>query len=143
MPKLVSLAKGKNDLRGFKAAKKVLIKPNLTSAYNQAANTSAAAVRTILDFFKEFDPGFARKKIVIAESSGEAFNRGERMEDVFRRFKTLSGQKQVRVPKEILEFDFRISAALPKTHDTVMATLNYSPKKEWDAYQQKASSEKR
>jgi len=163
--KLVSLVKGqgrkenikkalnliKDDLAPFKKAKNVLIKPNFTSAYNPTASTAAEAVEVILEFFEKFDPHFREKKIVIAESSGEAFLRGLTLDELFSRFgfnqifarypaiekwdfrkktrffwveiKTLSGTAKVRIPKEIFDFDYKISVAIPKTHDTVIATL--------------------
>lgn len=163
--KLVSLVKGNNrkenigkalsliktDLADFKKARRVLLKPNLTSAYNLVANTSPQAIEAILEFFEQFDAGFDQKQIVVAESSGEAVSRGETMAEVYRRFgfekrltkwsnvilrdfnqsrnflelpiETLLGKSKVRLVKEVFDFDYKISVTLPKTHDTVMATL--------------------
>ena len=162
---LVSLIKGKNqkenlkkaltlikiNLNGFKKAKNVLIKPNLTSAYNPVADTSPQALAAILEFFQVFDPDFNQKKIIVAESSGEAYQKGESMEQVYRRLgfekvfgeygnlavgdfnqskkfrkisiKTLSGEKKVRIAQEVFDFDYKISLTVPKTHDTVGVTL--------------------
>lgn len=164
-PSLVSLVKGENrknniknslqlirkDLLSFKKANSILIKPNLTSSYNPVANTHPDAVLAILDFFHDFDPGFSKKKITIAEASGEAFSRRVAMSKVYERFgfteitekyhnarledlnqwnnflkvkiHTLIGKKAVRIPKKIFQFDYIISVALPKTHDTVGITL--------------------
>lgn len=163
--RLVSLVKGKNrkenlkkalalikaDLGDFRKAKTVLLKPNLTSAYNATANTSPQAVEAVLEFFQTYDPDFKQKKIVIAESSGEAFNKGEKMKKVYQRFgfekifkkyanlavgdlnkskkfqkipiKTLSGEKKIRMAQEVFDFDYKISLTVPKTHDTVGVTL--------------------
>jgi len=163
--KLVSLVKGKDrkenlkkalvlirsDLGDFRKAKTVLLKPNLTSAYNANANTSPEAVEAVLEFFQTYDPDFNQKKIIIAEESGEAFSKGEKMEKVYQRFgfdrifekypnlkignlnkskkfrkiaiETLTGKTTVRVPQEVFDFDYKISLTVPKTHDTVGVTL--------------------
>jgi len=163
--RLVSLVKGENrkenlkkalilikvDLSSFKKAKSVLIKPNLTSAYNRVADTSPQALTAILEFFQVFDPNFSRKKIIVAESSGEAYQKGESMERVYRRLgfdkvfekyanlivgdfnkskkfrripiKTLAGERKIRVAQEVFDFDYKISLTVPKTHDTVGVTL--------------------
>ena len=141
----------KPELANLKKAKRILIKPNLTAVFNQTANSSVVAVEAILDFLKDFDPLFTQKEIVVIESSGEALTRGMTMKKVFQRFgfdkiserypnvtlkdleegssfleipiETLSGVRKVRISKEILGFDYKISVALPKTHDTVIATL--------------------
>lgn len=162
--KVVALVKEKNrrenilkaliliskDLTPFRQAKRVLIKPNFTSAYNPVASTQAETVEAILEFFEGFDRNFWKKEIVIAESSGEAYSRGEKMDKVFKRFgfgkifakyknvkfwemsraksfvsvsiETLSGRTKVRIPKEFFNFDYKISVSIPKTHDTVIFT---------------------
>jgi len=163
--RLVSLVKGRNrkenlkkalvlikaDLGDFKKAKTILLKPNLTSAYNSTANTTPKAVEAVLEFFQSYDPNFKQKKIIIAESSGEAFNKGEKMNKVYQRFgfekifkkysnlvvgnlnkskkfleipiETLSGQRKIKVAQEVFDFDYKISLTVPKTHDVVGVTL--------------------
>jgi len=138
------------DLNAFRKAKTVLIKPNFTAAFNPAASTQGEAVEAILEFFEKFDLRFKSKKIILAESSGEAFLKGEPIEKVFRRFgfkkifakyknvkfwdmnkarkfvsvpiETIDGKARVRIPKEFFDFDFKISVSVPKTHDAVIFT---------------------
>ncbi len=146
--KALSLIKG--DLKPFLQAETVLIKPNFTSAFNPAASTQSEAVETILEFFENFDPNFGKKKIILAETSGEAYSRGESMKKVFIRFgfgkifaeysnvsfwdfsqekefltvpiETIGGETKIRIPKKIFSFDYKISVTLPKTHDSVVFT---------------------
>lgn len=164
--RLVSLVKGESRkenifealrliqkyLLPFKKAKTVLVKPNFTSAYNPTASTQGEAVEAVLEFLKELDSGFGKKKIALGEASGEAYARGESIIRVFERFgygrifkkyknvsvwdvsqeknffsvliKTIKEEKiKVRIPKKILDFDYKISITSPKTHDTVGVTL--------------------
>lgn len=141
----------KGDLGKLLTSKNILLKPNLTSAYNPGANTSVETVQTILEFFQRFDQHFYQKNFVIAETSGEAVNRGESMLKVYQRFgylelikkfpnlkiidlekindfcrikiKLLNGLGHVRVPNKVFDFDYLVSICLPKTHDLVIATL--------------------
>jgi len=138
------------DLNSFRKAKTVLIKPNFTSAFNPTASTQNETVEAILEFFEKFDSKFKSKKIILTESSGEAFARGEPMEKVFYRFgfkkifakyknmkfwdmnkargfvsvpiETIYGKAKVKIPKEFFNFDYKISVSIPKTHDTVIFT---------------------
>jgi uncharacterized protein (DUF362 family) len=140
----------KKDLDSFKRAKTVLIKPNFTSAFNPTASTQNETVEAILEFFEKFDSKFKSKKIILTESSGEAFARGEPMEKVFYRFgfkkiftkyknvkfwdmnkarsfvsvpiETIEGEAKVRILQEFFDFDYKISVSVPKTHDTVIFT---------------------
>lgn len=132
----------KKDLTGFKKAKKVLLKPNFTSVYNPTASTQREAIETILEFFKDFDENFAQKEILIGETSGEALTRKVGFQKIFEKYtnvrywdmtkerqfyafsiKAISGKIKVRIPKKIFKLDYKISVALPKTHDTVGVTL--------------------
>jgi len=138
------------DLNSFRKAKTVLIKPNFTSAFNPTASTQGEVVEAILEFFEKFSSGFKSKKIILTESSGEAFSRGEPIKKVFYRFgfkkvfdkyknvkfwdmdnargfvsasiETINGKTKVRIPKEFFSFDYKISVSIPKTHDTVIFT---------------------
>jgi len=138
------------DLDAFRKARTVLIKPNFTSAFNPTASTQGEAVEAILEFLEKFDPRFKSKKIILTESSGEAFSRGEPIEKVFHRFgfekifakyknvkfwdmnkarefvsvpvETVDGKARVRIPEEFFSFDYKISVSVPKTHDTVVFT---------------------
>lgn len=161
---LVSLVKGEErrkniidslrliekDLSLFKRARRVLIKPNFTSAFNPTACTTGESVEALLEFLITHDQSFHKKEVFLAETSGEALQRGVPMKKVFTRFgfdkiflkhhhikmfdmvkskqfvsveiETLSGEKTVRIPSEFFSFDYKISITPPKTHDTVVIT---------------------
>jgi uncharacterized protein (DUF362 family) len=121
---------------------KILIKPNLVSARKQSSATHVDAVRAILEFLKQY----TSKPITIGESAtlgstNKAYSNygyrplvkefgvklinlddGEYVEvrAYDRKFRPMS----LHVSRTVLESDFRISVCLPKTHDTVIATLS-------------------
>lgn len=158
----VSLVKGDNrkqniikaleliapDLTGIASAKNILIKPNLTDIKKQIANTHVEAVEGVIEFLQVH---FHGKNIIVGESSGSAYYRGMRTEDVFRYFhydtlekkypgvklesfdkcneyirvpiKTAVGVTHLRIAKRSQDFDYKISVAPPKTHNFAIATL--------------------
>jgi uncharacterized protein (DUF362 family) len=126
---------------GLKGKKKILIKPNFVSVSNQLAATHVDAVRAVLDMVGKYCSG----KIVIGE--GPAFGG---IKNALVNFDFLKLQKQYNikfldlneddsveinvtgaqqqptkfnVSKTVVESDYRISVALPKTHDNVITTL--------------------
>ncbi len=126
---------------GIKGKKKILIKPNFVSTSNQLAATHVDAVRAVLDTVNKYHSG----KIIIGE--GPSFSSLKR---ALVNFDFLKLQKQYdvefldlnedgtveveaagaqqrstrfNVSKTVVESDYRISVALPKTHDYVIATL--------------------
>lgn len=123
-----------SDIEG----KKVLIKPNLVSAFNPLAVTHVDAVRAVVDIIRRFSP----ESLVIAEatsdgSTAEAFRRfgydrldGVELIDVNHdkydvlSIRTLNGrERKIRISKTVLESDYVISVARAKTHDHVFCTL--------------------
>lgn len=119
----------------------VIIKPNLVSSYRQLASTHIDTIKAIYDFIKQYYNG----KISIVEGSATntsiafknfgymQFAQENRIElfdlnqDNYREIMVYdSGYNKipVRVSKKILESDYRISSAILKTHDTVIATLS-------------------
>ncbi|MBC7090529.1 MAG: DUF362 domain-containing protein [Nitrososphaeria archaeon] len=123
---------GKNSL---------IIKPNLVSAHVQLAVTHVDTVRAIIDFIRQY----YGEKILVAEGSAsdtitayrnfgytklakeqgiELFdlNQDNYMEIMV--YNDRYDQIPVKVAKKVLESDYRISAAVLKTHDTVIATLS-------------------
>lgn len=121
---------------------RVMIKPNLTHVGRQLASTHVDAIRGTLDFVKEFSP----TSIVVAEGAGSSDDTFE----AYRNFNYLPLEKEYSAsivdlhkerdltPVKILltseeetdigvfnfaiEQDCRISVAVPKTHETAMAT---------------------
>jgi len=126
---------------GVKGKKKVLIKPNFVSVSNQLAATHVDAVRAVLDIVSKYYSG----KIVVGE--GPSFSS---LKNALVNFDFLKLQRQYNiefldlneddtveveaagaqqwptkfnVSKTVVESDYRISVAMPKTHDYVIATL--------------------
>ncbi len=126
---------------GLKGKKKILIKPNFVSVSNQLAATHVDAVQAVLDMVSKYYSG----KIVVGE--GPAFSS---LKNALVNFDFLKLQKQYNVDfvdlneddsveievtgsqqrpsrfnvsKTVVESDYRISVALPKTHDFVIATF--------------------
>lgn len=124
------------------AKERILIKPNFVSTHSQSSATHVDAVRAVLEYLRQH----TSKPITIGESAalGSAqqgysnygylalvkefgvrlidFDDGEHVEvkAYDRNFRPLS----LYVSRTILESDLRISVCLPKTHDTVIATLS-------------------
>jgi uncharacterized protein (DUF362 family) len=125
-------------LRGKKS---ILIKPNFVSTRRQAAASHVDAARAVLDVIKEKATG----SITIAEGAAQIPTSQAFTNYGFERLAKEYGVKLVdlnaersteidlydrdlkpltfRVAKTVLDSDFRISLALPKTHDTVVVTL--------------------
>lgn len=138
----------KKDLKEIKNKKNVLIKPNLTALSNKYANTNIDAVRAIIEFLNE---NFSIKKITIGEGSGSAYFNNTTTTKVFKNFgydrlekeyknvglesfdnctdcftipiKTAVGISKARIVKRVRDFDYIISAAVPKTHNYGIATF--------------------
>lgn len=136
------------DLENIANAGNILIKPNLTDIKKQIANTHVEAVEGVIEFIQAH---FRDKAITVGESSGSAYYRRMRTEDVFRTFnydrlekeyrnvrlesfdaceehihvpiKTAVGVTHLRVAKRSRDFDYKISVAPPKTHNFAIATL--------------------
>lgn len=129
----------------LKRKKYVIIKPNDVSARNSLASTNADALRGILDFLEPY-----KKQVTIAEASAgntrnafEAFHY-DRLPGEYKKLKVklvdlneeglyevlyvLDGNLHpapVRLAKRLLDPDaFIICSAIPKTHNTVVATLS-------------------
>ncbi|MEN3011036.1 MAG: DUF362 domain-containing protein [Candidatus Bipolaricaulaceae bacterium] len=121
------------------AGKTVLVKPNCVSARREVASTHAATVRAALEVLAQLRP----KRLILGEGSSEdtlqAFRNfgylpwaeafGAEVLDlnadecVWREIYDAQGNPiPVRVAKTALE-SFRVSLALPKTHDYVIVTL--------------------
>lgn len=125
----------------LKRKRRVLVKPNFVSDRVQLAATHVDTVRAILDVVMPLSSG----TVVVGEgSAGDTFrgyrnfgylklrdeygvelldlNADDYVElDVFdRRFRRF----KIRISRTVYECDYRVSAAVMKTHDTVIATLS-------------------
>lgn len=118
----------------------VLVKPNCVSATNQLASTHVDALAAVLEMLAFHDP----KRIIIGEGSAadtEAAFRNFGYYELSKRFDVefldlnkdrheilhvfgAQGERiSVRISRTAMEA-FRVSVALPKTHDTVIVTLS-------------------
>jgi len=140
------------DLRAaLRGKRNILLKQNLVGLQPTIANTHVDAVSAVIEFLQENFADFEKMQITIAEGSGDAHYAGLSTLDVFRncgfyalqeKFKnvkleavdewqewrelpirTISGSGNIRIPSDLGRFDFIVSLAIPKTHDTAIATL--------------------
>lgn len=128
--------------QGIEGKSRVLVKPNFVSTTRRLSATHVDAVKAILDIVLKYYSG----KIIIAEgpASSNLMNgitnygymklqdeydvdfldlnkdSGIEVEGFDRRLNPL----KYRLSKTVIESDYRISVALPKTHDTVITTLS-------------------
>jgi uncharacterized protein (DUF362 family) len=127
---------------GVVGKKRVLVKPNFVSIRRQLAATHVDAVRAVLDILRKHYVG----KITIGEGPSSG-----RLEDGLRNFSYLQLQDdydvefvdlneddyievealdqelkpmKLHMSKTVLESDYKISMAMPKTHDRFIATLS-------------------
>ncbi len=126
----------------IKRKKKILIKPNFVSTSRQMAATHVDAVKAVLDIISKHYSG----RIIIGEGPA-----GSSLKDGLVNFNYLNLQDEYdidfldlnqdecvevegfdsqlkplkfHISKSVIESDYRISVALPKTHDTVVVTLS-------------------
>ena len=129
----------REDLKG---KRKLFIKPNFVSTSRQLAATHVDAVRAILDVVSKYYSG----SIIIGEGPASSNLRNglanygylELQKEYDVEFVDLNEDDHVelngfdsqmrplkfRMSKTLIESDYRISVALPKTHDCVIATLS-------------------
>jgi len=126
----------------IKRKKKILIKPNFVSTSRQMAATHVDAVKAVLDVISKHYSG----RIIIGEGPA-----GSSLKDGLVNFNYLNLQDEYdidfldlnqdecvevegfdsqlkplkfHISKSVIKSDYRISVALPKTHDTVVVTLS-------------------
>ena len=138
----------KDDMDSIKNAKNILIKPNLVALKPDFANTSVEAIEAVIEFIRDMLPD---TPITVGESSASAFYKGIPTADVFRdydyyrletKYKNVSlidfdndkdvqespiqsvvGDTHLRITGRAEEFDYKISLAIPKTHNFAVATF--------------------
>ena len=137
--------------KALRGKRNILLKPNLVGLQPTIANTHVDAASAVIEFLQENIADFGKMQITIAEGSGDAHYAGLSTLDVFKNcgfyalqekfrnvkleavdewqewrelpIRTISGSGNIRVPSDFGRFDFIISLAIPKTHDTAIATL--------------------
>lgn len=129
----------KEDLKG---KRKILVKPNFVSTSRELSATHVDAVRAVLDVISKYRSG----KIIIGEGPASSSLRNglrnfgylklekeydiefvDLNEDDYVELEGFDSQMRplkLRMSKTLIESDYRISVALPKTHDCVIATLS-------------------
>ena len=141
----------KPNLINIRDKKQILIKPNLTATKNKFANTDPIAVEATIDFLLNNFRELHQSQITILEGSGSAYYENISTKDVYERFgyyelikkyknvkiecledfsdflelqiMSIAGQEKIRIVKRFFDFDYRISIAIPKTHNYAMATF--------------------
>ena len=128
--------------KDVKGKKRILIKPNFVSTSRQLAATHVDAVKAVLDVLSRYHSG----KITIGEGPASASLRSglvnydylqlreeydvdflDLNEDDYIEVEGYDSQLQqlrFRVSRSVVESDYRVSVAMPKTHDVVITTLS-------------------
>ncbi len=140
----------RDDCAPLAAARRVLVKPNLTATRAARANSHADAVRGIMDFISSLPGGLAGKEIAVVEGSGSAYYERCLTRDLFETFgftalareypnlslvpieecrdylpvpvRSIAGPETVGLAAVVRDFDYRISLNLPKTHNYAILT---------------------
>jgi len=142
------LALIRDDLEPIKKANNILIKPNLVALKPDFANTNVEAAEAVIEFIREIVPD---TPITVGDSSASAFYRNLPTTHVFKDFEyyrlekkyknvtlthfdndsefiyspilSVVGNTRLRITKRAEEFDYKISLAVPKTHNFAIATF--------------------
>ncbi|MBN1128619.1 MAG: DUF362 domain-containing protein, partial [Chitinispirillaceae bacterium] len=142
------LALIREDLGPLQRAKNILIKPNLVALRPDFANTHAEAVEAVIEFIRTIAP---ETPITVGESSATAFYNRLPTTKVFEDFDycriekkypnvkltdfdsdtefirspilSIAGDTHLRITRRAEEFDYKISLAIPKTHNFAIATF--------------------
>ena len=138
----------REDIEPIRNAKNILIKPNLVAVKPDFANTSVETIEAVIEFIRELVPD---TPITVGEASASAFYNGMPTTSVFRDFDyyrleknysnikltdfdndkeflyspihSIVGDTTLRITKRAEEFDYKISLAIPKTHNFAIATF--------------------
>lgn len=138
----------REDLEPIKEAKNILIKPNLVALKPYFANTHVETIEAVIEFIRDIAP---KTPITVGESSASAFYNRLPTAGVFKDFDyyrlaekfknifltdfdsdkdviespihSVVGDTHLRITKRVEEFDYKISLAIPKTHNFAVATF--------------------
>ena len=136
------------DLASIKKACNILIKPNLVALQPDYANTHVEAIEAVIEFIREIVP---ETPITVGEAAATAFYRGLPTTQVFKDFDysrledkyanvflthfdedkefihspvlSIVSDTSLRITKRVEDFDYKISLAIPKTHNFAIATF--------------------
>ncbi len=142
------LALIEEDVGEIRNAKNILIKPNLVALKPDFANTHVEAIEAVIEFVRRMAP---YTPITVGESSATAFYNKLPTTHVFKNFDYLRlekkytnvtlthfdddaeyihspilsivGDTRLRITKRIMDFDYKISLSIPKTHNFAVATF--------------------
>ncbi len=137
-----------SDLGPLKDAKNILIKPNLVALKPDFANTHVETIEAVIEFIRELSPD---TPITVGEASASAFYNGLPTTDVFRDYDyyrlpdkydnvsltdfdsdtevnhspihSIVGDTELRITKRADDYDYKISLAIPKTHNFAIGTF--------------------
>jgi len=138
----------RDDLEPVKTAKNILIKPNLVALKPDFANTHVETIEAVIEFIRRIAPD---TPITVGESSASAFYNGLPTTQVFKDYDyyrleknfsnvtltdfdndqdviespihSVVGDTHLRVTRRAEQFDYKISLAIPKTHNFAVATF--------------------
>lgn len=138
----------KEDLGPLRDAKNILVKPNLVALKPEFANTHVETIEATIEYIRDIAPD---TPITVGESSASAFYNGMPTSKVFEDYDyyrlekkysnvtltdfdndtdviespihSVVGDTHLRVTKRVEEFDYKISLAIPKTHNFAVATF--------------------
>jgi len=141
----------KTDLDKIRNKRHILLKPNLTASKNVYANTDVTAVQAVIDYFLDSYSELRHSQFTILEGSGSAYYEKITTKEVFKNFgyfdlvkrynnvklecledfsdytefrvMSIAGPEHMRLVNRFFDFDFKISIAIPKTHNYAMATF--------------------
>ncbi len=136
------------DLEPVKKARHILIKPNLVALEPDFANTHVETIEAVIEFIRTIVPD---TPITVGESSASAFYKGLLTTKVFEDYDyyrlekkysnvrlidfdkdqdviqspilSVVGDTHLRITRRIQGFDYKISLAIPKTHNFAIATF--------------------
>jgi uncharacterized protein (DUF362 family) len=138
----------REDLEPIRKAKHILIKPNLVAIKPEISNTHVEAIEAVIECIRDIVP---ETPITVGEGSASAFYKGlptskmfedydyYRLEKTFRNvfltdfdndtdviespIHSVVGDTHLRITRRVEEFDYKISLAIPKTHNFAIGTF--------------------
>lgn len=136
------------DLKPISEAKNILIKPNLVALKPDFANTHVETIEAVIEFIRVIAP---ETPITVGEASASAFYNDIPTKEVFKDFDynrlpdkyknitltdfdndkefihstihSIVGDTHLRITKRADDYDYKISLAIPKTHNFAIGTF--------------------
>lgn len=137
----------REDLEPLKSSRNILIKPNLVALKPDFANTHVETIEAVIEFIREIVPD---TPLTVGEASASAFYNGLPTTDVFKDFDyyrlvdkynitltdfdndkefihspvhSIVGDTELRITKRADDYDYKVSLAIPKTHNFAIGTF--------------------